>query len=209
MKQALAVVGIGLEAAAWWRVSKGGSVWLWLTPVLALLGVAALIAGPPPLSPEVDASTAIPVGLAIGIALYVATRVFFLIAGRWDLLRRHSVAMYERQGGLSLGVALALSVALSVPGEELFWREFVQLELVDALEGAAALAAVLAWVVFVFANLFSRNLAIVAGAVVGGAVWCGLAWWTGGVAASLACHVGWTALMLLFPVVRATSKVSA
>src|SRR3990172_185989 len=111
MKTALAVIGIGLESCAWWRVSKGGSVWAWLTPVLAGLGVAALIAGPPPLSPEVDAAVAIPVGLAIGIALYVATRVFFLIAGRWDLLRRHSIAMYRRQGGLSLGVALALSVA--------------------------------------------------------------------------------------------------
>jgi len=208
MKGALAVIGIGLEAMAWRRVSKGGSVWAWLTPVLAGLGIAALIAGPPPLSPEVDAALAIPVGLAIGLALYVATRVFFLIAGRWDLLRRHSIAMYQRQGGLSLGLALVLSIAVSVPGEELFWREFVQLELVPALDGATVLAAVLAWGAFVFANLFSRNLAIVAGAVVGGAVWCGLAWWTGGVAASLACHLVWTALMLVFPVVRATSAVS-
>jgi len=209
MKAALAVVGIGVEAAAWWRVSKGGSVWLWLTPALGGLGIAALVAGPPPLSPAVDASTAIPVGLAIGIGLYVATRLFFLVAGRWDLLRRHSVTMYRRQGGLSLGVALALSVAVSVPGEELFWREFVQLELVEALDGATMGAAVLAWAVFVFANLFSRNLAIVAGAVVGGAVWCGLCWWTGGVAASLACHVLWTALMLAFPVVRIASEAPA
>jgi membrane protease YdiL (CAAX protease family) len=117
--------------------------------------------------------------------------------------------MYRRQGGLSLGLALVLSIAVSVPGEELFWREFVQLELVPALDGATALAAVLAWGAFVFANLFSRNLAIAAGAVVGGAVWCGLAWWTGGVAASLACHLVWTAFMLAFPVVRATQEVRA
>jgi membrane protease YdiL (CAAX protease family) len=106
-------------------------------------------------------------------------------------------------------VALALSIAVSVPGEELFWREFVQLELVEALDGATLFAAALAWVAFVVANLFSRNLAIAAGAVVGGAVWCGLCWWTGGVAASLACHVVWTALMLAFPVVRATSEAPA
>jgi membrane protease YdiL (CAAX protease family) len=209
MKGVLAVIGIGLEAMAWWRVSKGGSVWAWLTPVLAGLGVAALIAGPPPLSPEVDAAVALPVGLAVGVALYVGTRVFFLMAGRWDLLRRHSLAMYQRQGGLSLGVALALSIAVSVPGEELFWREFVQLELVDALDGATLFAAALAWGAFVFANLFSRNLAIAAGAVVGGAVWCGLCWWTGGVASSLACHIVWTALMLAFPVVRANSEAPA
>jgi membrane protease YdiL (CAAX protease family) len=57
--------------------------------------------------------------------------------------------------------------------------------------------------------VFSRNLAIVAGAVVGGAVWCGLCAWTGGVGASLACHVAWTALMLVFPVVRVRPGVPA
>jgi len=204
-----AVIGIALESYAWWRVSKGASVWAWMTPVLASLGVASLIAGPPPWSPEVDASTALAVGTAIGLALYVATRIFFVIAGRWDLLRRHSIAMYERQGGLSLGVALVLSIGLSVPGEELFWRGFVQLELVDALDGASVLAAILAWGAFVFANAFSRNLAIAAGAVVGGAVWCALFWWTGGVAACLACHVVWTGLMLAFPVVRLSSEPTA
>jgi membrane protease YdiL (CAAX protease family) len=210
MKAALALVGIALESTAWWRVSKGDSVWVWMTPVLVGLGVAALVAGPPPLSPEVDPAVAVPVGLVLGVALYVATRVFFLlVAGRWDLLRRHSTEMYRRQGGLSLGLALALSVVLSVPGEELFWREFVQLELVEALNGATLLAASLAWAAFVVANLFSRNLAIAAGAVVGGAVWCGLCWWTGGVAASLACHGVWTALMIAFPVVRGTSAVAS
>jgi membrane protease YdiL (CAAX protease family) len=209
MEGALAIVGIGLESLAWWRVSTGASVWAWLTPSLAAMGAAALLAGPPPFSPEVEPALALAVGAAAGLALYLATRLFFkLVADRWAALRRHSEAMYRRQGGLSLGIALVLSVAVSVPGEELFWRRFVQLELVDALEGATALAAAIAWVVFVFANAWSRNLAIISGAVVGGAVWCALAWWTGGVAASLACHVVWTALMLLAPVVRATPQVA-
>jgi membrane protease YdiL (CAAX protease family) len=39
--------------------------------------------------------------------------------------------------------------------------------------------------------------------VVGGAVWVGLAWWTGGVLASLACHIVWTGMMVAFPVLRA------
>jgi membrane protease YdiL (CAAX protease family) len=209
MEGALAVAGIALESFAWFRVSRGGSVWAWMTPTLAGLGVAALIAGPPPFSPEVEAAPAVAVGLGIGLALYVATRISFIVLGRWDLLRRHSLSMYARQGGLSLVAALVLSVGLSVPGEELFWREFVQLELVPALDGAAGLAALVAWVAFVVANAFSRNLAIVSGAVVGGAVWCALCWWTGGVAASLACHAAWTALMLAFPVVRVPSAARA
>ena len=129
-----------------------------------------------------------------------------LVFTRWSVFERHSVQMYERQGGLSLGLALALSLALSVPGEELFWRGLVQEELASALDGRIAVAAVVAWVAFVVANLPSANLAIAAGAVVGGAVWGALAWWTGGVLAPLACHVVWTGLMIALPVVRPAGR---
>jgi membrane protease YdiL (CAAX protease family) len=116
--------------------------------------------------------------------------------------------MYRKQGGLSLGAALLLSIALSVPGEELFWRGFFQGRLASALDDRAAIAATLAWLAFVLANLPSANLAIAAGAVVGGAVWVALAWWTGGVLASLACHIVWTGMMIAFPVLRVPAEVT-
>ena len=93
-----------------------------------------------------------------------------------------------------------------MPGEELFWRGFFQGQLASSLEGGTALAAVLAWIAFVLANLPSANLAIAAGAVVGGAVWVALAWWTGGVLASLACHIVWTGMMVAFPVLHAPAE---
>ncbi|MGZ8599192.1 MAG: hypothetical protein ACXWX6_03180, partial [Actinomycetota bacterium] len=77
----------------------------------------------------------------------------------------------------------------------------VQPELMGALDGRDALAAVAAWGLFVAANLPSANLAVIAGAVVGGAVWSGLGWWCGGALAPLASHAVWTTLMLSFPVV--------
>ena len=61
---------------------------------------------------------------------------------------------------------------------------------------AAGAAAVVAWAGYVVANLPSRSLPIVAGAVVGGALWAALAWWSGGVLAPLASHILWTGLML-------------
>ncbi|MCI0633316.1 MAG: CPBP family glutamic-type intramembrane protease [Actinobacteria bacterium] len=196
------VVGLVAEMFAWWRVSRGGNVWTHVTPVLASMGVAALLVGPPAWSPDASSGVALVAGLAMGIVLYGATRVAMLVFSRRALFERHSVQMYERQGGLSLGVALVLSLALSVPGEELFWRGLVQEELASALDGRMALAAVVAWVAFVAANLPGGNLAIAAGAVVGGAVWGALAWWTGGVLAPLACHIVWTGLMIALPVVR-------
>jgi membrane protease YdiL (CAAX protease family) len=166
------------------------------------MGVVALVVGPIAWSPDVAPGVSVAVGLGLGVLLYVATRIAMVIMSRWSTFRRHSLEMYRKQGGLSLWVALLLSIALSVPGEELFWRGFFQGQLESSLEGRTALAAVLAWVAFVLANLPSANLAIAAGAVVGGAVWVALAWWTGGVLASLACHIVWTGMMVAFPVLR-------
>ena len=85
-----------------------------------------------------------------------------------------------------------------VPAEELFWRSLFQGHLAAVLSGGAA-AAALAWLGYVVANVPSGSLPIVAGAVVGGALWSGLAWWSGGVLAPLGSHILWTGLMLALP----------
>jgi membrane protease YdiL (CAAX protease family) len=67
--------------------------------------------------------------------------------------------------------------------------------------------ALLAWGVYVAANAVSGSLPIILGALVGGAVWTALALWTGGVAASLACHAAWTALMVALPPLPTEDRV--
>ena len=91
-----------------------------------------------------------------------------------------------------------MSLVLAVPGEELFWRGIAYRVGVEtaATAGVAAIAVCLLYVV---ANVPSRSLPIVAGALVGGAVWGALAWWSGGVLAPLASHILWTGLMLARP----------
>jgi membrane protease YdiL (CAAX protease family) len=208
MEAAVMVVGFVAEVVAWSLVARGRDVWTTMTPVLATMGVVALIVGPIAWSPDVAAGVSIGVGLGLGVLLYVATRIAMVIMARWSTFRRHSLEMYRKQGGLSLQMALLLSIALSVPGEELFWRGLFQGHLASWLDAGAGPAAALAWVAFVLANLPSANLAIAAGAVVGGAVWVALAWWTGGVLASLACHIVWTGLMVAFPVLRVSADAT-
>jgi membrane protease YdiL (CAAX protease family) len=196
------VIGAGVlaEAVAWWLIAaRGFGIWVTMAPVLVGLGVVALVTGEPTLSVHVTAQTAAAVGFAAGLALYLATRAFMAVVGsRWRFFREQSTAMYAQRTGLSLAAALLLSAALMVVGEELFYRGLLQPELQDA---AGEVGLVLAWLVFVAANLPSLNAAIVAGATVGGVVWVALAWWSGGMLASLVCHASWTALMLAFPVV--------
>ncbi|MEX0743485.1 MAG: CPBP family glutamic-type intramembrane protease [Actinomycetota bacterium] len=202
MRVAVMVLGFAAQAGAWWFVaSRPRNVWRVMTPTLATMGLVAIAVRRPAWAPRVDAAAAVGVGIAAGLVLYGATRVFVGVVRSWEPFGRHSRAMYSQQEGVPLAAALALSLVLSVPGEELFWRGLVQPELAEALD-ASALAALIAWAVYVAANLPSRNLAIVAGAIVGGAVWSGLGWWSGGPLAPLVSHVAWTALMISFPVVR-------
>ena len=201
MEPAVIVVGAVAEALAWVAVVRGRrSIWVTLIPVLALIGIGALVTGSVRTSPRVTFATAASVGVAVGAVLYLATRVFVRSVRGWTAFQRQSASTYERQGALPLSVALLLSVGVSALGEELFWRGLVQPELSRAVDGRV-LGAALSYLVFVAANLPSANLAIVAGAVVGGAVWTILGWWTGGFLASVCCHGAWTALMLALPVV--------
>lgn len=204
MNLALMLLGLVVEGATWWWISsRGASVWTTMTPVLVGMGVVALLTGSPQAAEDVTLAAAAGVGLAVGIGLYVATRAFVaIVAPRWDAFREQSVAMYGRRGARSVGAVVALSVLVMVPAEELFWRGLFLPELQSRLD-SAGLAALLAWAGFLAANAPSRNLAIVAGAAVGGVIWVGLGVWSGGVLAGLICHVVWTALMLALPPLEA------
>jgi membrane protease YdiL (CAAX protease family) len=200
MDETIVVLGVLAEATAWWFVAwRGADVWRLVTPVLVALGVVAIVAGPPAWSPDVEPIVSIGIGIVAGMALYVATRAFVVVARPWRAFQRHSSELYVRQGSLSLVAALVLSAGVTVTAEEIFWRGFAQPELARTFDETTA--AIVAWVAFVAANLPSRNLAVVASAVVGGAVWTVLGSWSGGALAPLASHVVWTGLMLSFPVV--------
>ncbi|HEV8622269.1 MAG TPA: CPBP family intramembrane glutamic endopeptidase, partial [Actinomycetota bacterium] len=171
--------GALLEFAAWWAVSrKGISIWVAMGIALPALGIAAIAVREPSLSPSVSAGVAVAAGAAAGLALYLATRVFVAAVRPWRTFQRQSVELYARRAGLPLIVAIVLAAVVMAPGEELFWRGLFQAKLSVVLDGRTAGAAI-AWAVFALVNLPSRNLAIIAGAVVGGAVWSALSWWTG------------------------------
>ena len=139
-------VGLAAEASAWGLVAFGRrNVWGVMTPVLVALGLAAILAGPPTWSPRIEPGTAVAVGVAVGVVLYLATRLFVFTVRGWGSFQRQSSGMYLRRGALSLPTILVLSVVLMVPGEELFWRGLFQVKLASSLGGRTALAALLTW----------------------------------------------------------------
>jgi membrane protease YdiL (CAAX protease family) len=200
METTLAVLGGLAEAGAWVVVVVGRrNLWAVLTPALVAMGIAALATGEPSIAPRASAGAAALAGVGAGVALYLATRAFVAVVTGWRAFRAQAARLYLRREPLSLPAVVLLAAVLS-SGEELFWRGLVQPRLSAGFDSRTAGAA-LSYGAFVLANLPSANLAIVAGAVVGGVVWALLGWWTGGVLASLLCHVTWTSLMVALPVV--------
>ncbi|MGZ8599014.1 MAG: hypothetical protein ACXWX6_02275, partial [Actinomycetota bacterium] len=109
MQAAAIVVGVALEAGAWWLVaSRRRDVWRAIVPVLVALGAAAILLGPS-WSPTAGPAAAAAVGAATGAVLYAGTRVFVPLVRPWTSFQRHSLAMYLRQGDRSLGWTLVLS----------------------------------------------------------------------------------------------------
>jgi membrane protease YdiL (CAAX protease family) len=198
MQQAIMVFGALAEAIGWRLVAaRRAIVWRAMPAIVLATGIAAVLVRRPLVATRVGDGAAVVVGTASGLALYVATRAFVAVAGRWEPFRRHVVESYRAAAEVPLLESLALSLLIVVPAEELFWRGLFQARLDQTL--AAFAAGAWTWLAYVGTNLASGSLPIVAGAVVGGALWAGLAVWSGGVLASLLSHMLWTGLMLALP----------
>jgi len=203
--QVVVVTGVVANMLAWRLVSVGGrDVWRTLPPLLGLLGAVALlvlpsVAAPVPAGANVPGAVGVlAVGAATGIALYLGTLLFVAVAQHVPAFARQTAAAYRRAATADPRRELVLSLLLAVPGEEFFWRGLAYRSGAET-EASAGVAAVAVCLLYVVANLPSRSLPIVAGALVGGALWGALAWWSGGVLASLASHILWTGLMLARP----------
>ncbi len=200
MTAVLVAAGAAVEVVAWRIVATGrGSVWTVMTVAMSILGAAALVAGVV-LTSTVSVPVSAAAGVASGVGLFAATRAFVaVVRGGWRSFGRDASSLYAARRGFPLWAAILLGAVLLVSGEELFWRGFVQARLSEA--DGRSVGALASLGAFVAVNVASANLAVIAAALVGGAVWTALAYWTGGALASLLSHSVWTALMLVFPAV--------
>ena len=198
-------LGLVVTMLAWRLVTvRGRDVWRTIPPLLGVLGVLSLLLWSRVPSPTPGAANlpgkvgVLAIGAASGIALYLGTLVFVSIAQLVPAFARQTALAYRRAATADPRRELVLSLLLAVPGEELFWRGIAYRAGVETLT-VASVAAVVTCLLYVVANVPSRSLPIIAGALVGGALWGSLAWWTGGVLAPLASHILWTGLMLARP----------
>jgi CAAX protease family protein len=194
----LVVAGVVAVGVAWRLIALGRlPIWTTMASLSAALGVASLLTRRVRLSPRLAPLPATAVGVGAGVLLYVATVAFVVLVRRWPVFDRHVREIYDQRKGLSAPAALGLSALVTAPAEELFWRGLAQARLAEAFGWAPA--AVVIWAGYAAANAASGSLPILAGGLVGGAVWGALAVWTHGVLSSACCHLVWTGLMVAIP----------
>ena len=198
MRAAVLVVGVLVQVVVWRLVVRGRlRFWPATAATFTLIGIASLLAGDPSWCRRQEFTVAAGVGVASGLVFYAATRVVVDLATREPVLHAAVVDLYRRSRETRFVTVLALTLLVAVPGEELFWRGFLLPELRDAT--GSLTGAILAWAAAVGVNATWVSPPLLAGAVVGGALWTALATWSGGVLAPIASHVVWTALMLVWP----------
>jgi membrane protease YdiL (CAAX protease family) len=206
MPEAVVVVGVIAQVVVWRLVVRDAlPFWPAVASTFALCGIVSLLAGDPRCCAERDVLDASVVGLASGLVLFGATRIVVDLATRWPSLHGSVADVYLRSRETTIATAFVLTLVIVVPGEELFWRGFVLPELGELTTSTAG--ALLAWAAAVGVNAAWASAPLLAGAVVGGAVWTGLAAWSGGVVAPIASHLAWTGFMLLWPPRAARGKV--
>ena len=197
MPEAVLVVGALAQVIVWRLVVRGRlPFWPATATTFAAIGIASLLSGDPNCCRESVAAASL-AGVVSGLVLYGATRVVVDLATRHPLLDRAVADVYRRSEETPFAVVLVLTLLIAVPGEELFWRGLVLPELRDAT--SAVTGALMTWTAAVGVSAAWASAPLLAGAVVGGALWTGLAWWSGGVVAPIASHLLWTGLMLVWP----------
>jgi membrane protease YdiL (CAAX protease family) len=193
-----AVVGVLAQVIVWRLVVRGRvPFWPAAATTFAVIGIASLLAGDPSCCRGTDITFASGVGVVSGLVFYGATRVVVDLATQHPVLHGAVADVYRRSQETPFVTVLVLTLVIAVPGEELFWRGLVLPELREAT--STAIGALLTWAAAVGVNAAWASAPLLAGAVVGGALWTLLATWSGGVVAPIASHLVWTGLMLVWP----------
>jgi membrane protease YdiL (CAAX protease family) len=198
MPLAVLVVGMVAQVIVWRSIAdRKLPFWPATTATFALLGMASFLAGDLACCRGTTLGGASAVGAASGLVLFGATRLVVDLATGHDVFRRAVAEVYRREEETDTVSVYVLTLAVVVPGEELFWRGLVLPELVGITSTTAG--ALLTWVAWVAVDAAWGSIPLLAGALIGGALWTAVAVWSGGVAAPVASHLVWTGLMILWP----------
>lgn len=193
------VASVGLAILLWFVsfTVPWGNFWLKISASAAILAGLTVMCRPATVRPRRPTWRDLGLGVLSALLLYllfwVSQRVVTLLVPS----AAEQVARIYTQGQPTPGWVMAcLSLFVTGPGEEIFWRGYVQGQLMERLgAGAGWLAATL---LYTFVHVWSFNPMLVAGAALAGAFWGGLYLRFRGLWPVVLCHSLWSAAVFWF-----------
>ncbi len=192
---ALAAIGF-----LWVFGCPAGNFWGKITlTVCGLCTASIVVAGVPWRHTDLTLAEGL-IGVAAAVALYGLFWAGYALACRlFDFAPQQVNAIYAIRGAGHPWLIGALLLLVTSPGEELFWRGFVQRQ--AAKRWGATTGVVLGTTFYGAVHLVSGNLMLVLAASVAGLFWCALYRWRGNLTACMVSHALWTVgIFLFFPI---------
>jgi len=195
-------LAVALAAAGfcWVFGCQAGNFWLKITvTVCALCAASFAAAGVPWRRTDLTLREAL-IGAAAAAALY---GIFWLgdclSALMFGFAPKQVEAIYAIRGQGNPWAVGAVLLLVTSPGEELFWRGYIQKQAAARWGANAGLAV--GTLLYGAVHLVSGNVMLVLAALVGGLFWCALYRWRGNLTACVVSHALWTiGVFLLFPI---------
>ncbi len=192
---ALAAAGFG-----WVFGSPYGNFWVKITVTIVVLCAGAIFAAGTPCRRCEWQPLEVVIGAVAAVVLY---GIFWagdaLAAALFGFAPRQVDAIYAiRELGRPWAVGAVLLLVTS-PGEELFWRGYVQRQAVRRWGDGPGFAV--AALLYSAVHLASGNVMLVLAALTAGLFWCALYRWRGSLTACIVSHALWTVgVFLIFPI---------
>ncbi len=136
------------------------------------------------------------IGFLSGLILYIVFFVSYLMIKKWfPLFIPYVIDLYKLVGPTQLWQYVLL-ITIIIPGEELFWRGYVQNKLSMYVKSDWS-RVFFASVIYGFAHIWTANPMLIAAALIGGMFWGSLYIWNNNIGVVILSHYTFN-LFLLF-----------
>jgi len=195
------ILGLMIACGFWvelfrWRLAN---FWVSMAAFILLLSVYSIWRRPRLFSQKISIKKTLIIGLVSAILLY-----FLFWVGRYATLflpfqAEQIHAVYQNKQEAPLGIILLLMVLFIGPGEEIFWRGFVQSEL-EAWTGKTN-GWLLASALYAAIHILTGNLMLVGAAATAGLFWGWLYLRYRNIYANMLSHILWdVSIFLIWPI---------
>lgn len=193
----LPVVATVVLAAVFWFVTfylTWSIFWIKISFSAAALAVLSLWLQPQTLKELTFDLKSILIGILTAAALYFIFWLGKKVSTALFPFAQHQIgSIYNKGEGTPMGVIAALLFFVTGPCEELFWRGFLQRNLIRRFGGWQGW--LLATAVYAGVHIWSFNFMLIGAAAVAGAFWGALYWRLGKLAPVIISHSIWSTVV--------------